>query len=113
MIHHHTWLVSQVSGAALASLFWGISFWRIVRTKSGNEALECGGIAIVVVLVMGFFPRVVGLPEWTLFCLMALIFLLCNVALFFFFTEGFRALGRRKTKRGRQDPHKIKNMQDI
>lgn len=109
---HNSLLVSQLVGAVLAGAFWGLSFWRIVRTRSGNEALECGGIAVAVVLALGFSSSVVSLPEWTLFSLLALLFLLCNVTLFFFFKEGFQTLKRPKANRGKPEanPKASKNL---
>jgi heme A synthase len=85
-------------GAFVAFLLWGISFWRIARQNRGNKVVECGTLAIIVLLAMALLSRVIVLPDWALLALLALLLILCIATVFFFSKETYRALRDRKAK---------------
>ncbi len=87
-----------IISAVAAILLWGALFWRTARQNRGNKVIECGVLAVMVLLVMAFLSRVIEFPDWALVALIALLFLLCMVTLFFFGQECVRALRRRKMK---------------
>ncbi len=98
MIAQSAKIVSGIIGAIAATLFWALSFWRIARQSRGNKVIECGVLAIVVLLAMAFLSRVIEFPDWAIVALIALLFILCVATLFFFAQECYRSLQRRKAR---------------
>jgi hypothetical protein len=97
-------MISQVSrtlpgfvGAIAATLFYGLSFWRIARKNPDNKVIECGVLTIMVMLAMAFLSRVIDLPDWAFGSLITLLFLLCMATLFFVAQRAWRGLRNRKS----------------
>jgi membrane protein YdbS with pleckstrin-like domain len=98
MIAQGAKVLPGIIGATAATLFWGLSFWQIVRLNRGNKVIECGVFAIIVLLAMAFLSRVIELPDWALVALIALLLFLCVATLFFFAKECYRSLQHRKPR---------------
>jgi hypothetical protein len=98
MVAVDTKLIQGFFASLLAVFFYGFSFWRISRNHRGNKVIECGSIAIMVLLAMAFYSKFAPLPDWLLGCLLLLLFLLCLCTLFFLAQEGYRALRSRMSK---------------
>ncbi len=71
-----------IIGAMAATLLYGLSFWRIVRKNRGNKVVECGVMAIMVMLAMAFLGEYADLPDWVFFLFILLLFLLCMATFF-------------------------------
>lgn len=99
MIAQHSQLVPGIVSAILAILYWGLLFWRTFRRNRGNLVIECGIVTIMIFLAMAFLSRIINFPDWAFGSLLATVFLLCLITLFFFFLEIFRSLRKRLTRR--------------
>lgn len=88
----------QIVGALAAAFFYGLFFWRTVRSNPGNRLIECGVMAIALALAMAFLSSLVRLPDWAFGSMLLLIFLLSVATLFFLGQRAYRALSGRGTR---------------
>lgn len=65
-------------------------------SKSGNNVVRFGTIALVIFFGIIALINVKGLPFWVLPTLGILLFLLCILTMFFLAQQGYRALRSRK-----------------
>jgi len=73
--------------------FSGVRCNRIAE----NKIIECGVMAIALLLAMAFLPKFVDLPGWA-FGSLLLIFLLCVATLIFVAQRAYHALRHRRAK---------------
>lgn len=88
--------LSGIATAVGAIAFYAASFWRIFKRNPGNRVIECGLIAIMVVLSMAFISRLGEISDWLFFPWLILVLLLCFSTLFFFVQSCVRAFRTRK-----------------
>jgi len=82
--------VEPILSSLFVTLIYGFAFWRIVKANRGNRVIECGVIALVVLLSYGPISKIPNLPDWVLTTVGLLMFLLCLVTMFFFFCREFK-----------------------
>jgi hypothetical protein len=95
---------ASVVGGTLSALLvtgvYGLAFWRIVKANRGNKVIECGVLALLVLLSFGPISKIPNLPDWVLTAIGMLMFLLCLLTMFFLFLQGVHAFLSRKSKAG-------------
>jgi hypothetical protein len=88
-------IVRDIVGGALVLLFYGSLFARTLRQNRGNKVIEFGAMTIMLFLAMAFTSRF--LPFWAFGLLLALVFLLCIITLFFLVKRGWDGAHRHKS----------------
>jgi hypothetical protein len=81
----------QMIGAVTVLLSYGIYFWRVLRKSQGNKTIECGAMAIMVMLAIAFLSKFIDLPDRVLALLCVLLVILCFTTLGFFVTGLIRS----------------------
>jgi uncharacterized membrane protein len=84
-----------VSGVALVG-FYSFVLWRIAKRNAGNNVIEVGSLALVVVFIMVAAIKVPNVPEWVVPSLGILFLILGFVMIFFLLQQGYNAIRRRK-----------------
>lgn len=79
-------------------LFYGFSFWRIVKSNKGNRVIECGSLALMCMAVLLVLAKVPNIPDWMPGAVGLLLLLLCLATMGFLVQQGYRAIKRRLWK---------------
>jgi hypothetical protein len=100
MISHSSAVWRAVWTAVYLALFYGVSFWRILRRNPGNKLIECGTLTVVVFLAMVPVSTIPGftnwVPDWAFGLWILLTILLCFSTLFFLAQRIFQAARKHK-----------------
>ena len=83
---------------AVVVVFYAVAFWRIAKSNRGTMVIECGSMAIMVVIVMRVLIEIPNVPGWVLGSIGVLLFLLCVLTIGFLLQQGYRATRRRLKK---------------
>jgi hypothetical protein len=67
---------------------YGFSFWRIVKSNRGNKVIECGSLALLVMVGLTVLIKIPHVPDWVLGSVGLLLFLLCLATMGFLFQQG-------------------------
>lgn len=78
------------------AIAYSLSLWRIIKGNRGNRVTECGGIALMIALLMVVLIKIPNLPDWVQPSLGLLLLLLCLLTIFFLLLRGVQAIRRRK-----------------
>jgi hypothetical protein len=77
--------------------FYAFAFWRMVKANRGSKVIECGGIAILLLLAIGFLSKS-NAPDWLMANLFILLLLVCFLTVGLYIQKGYRALRYRPSK---------------
>jgi UDP-N-acetylmuramyl pentapeptide phosphotransferase/UDP-N-acetylglucosamine-1-phosphate transferase len=77
--------------------FYVFAFWRMVKADRGSKVIECGGIAILLVLAIGFLSKS-NAPNWLMASLFILLLLVGFLTVGLYIQKGYRALRHRLGK---------------
>ena len=78
--------------------FYGVCFWRIVKSNRGNNVIECGSLALMVMVGLTVLIKIPNVPDWVLGSIGLLLLLLCLLTIGFLFQQGYRAIRRKLWK---------------
>jgi hypothetical protein len=90
--------VREVLSALAVVAIYAVAFWRIVKRNARNRVIECGGIALVVFVLLAKLINIKGLPSWLVPSLGLLLFILCLLTMVFLFLQAGDAVRSRKAK---------------
>ncbi len=90
-------IVRGIMGSVGLMLVYGLSLWRIFKSNPGDKFIECGSIAVMLLLVILASRKIPHFPSWILTFLMVLLYVMIFVSIFFMLQQGYRALRGRKT----------------
>ena len=76
-------------------LLVGWTFWRLFKDNPGNRVIQCGGITLMLALVMAWLLNREHPPVDFVASLGPVLFVLCMLTMFFVFQRGYRAVRRR------------------
>jgi len=88
----------EVLSAVGVVAVYAVAFWRIIRRNAGNKVIECGGIALVLFVLLAKLINIKGLPGWLEPSLGLLLFVLCLLTMAFLFLQAGDARRSRKAK---------------
>jgi len=91
-----TSIIRTILTSAGLILAYGISFWRIFRSNSGDKFIECSSITVMAFVVTMAAWRIPHFPDWAKDFLMVLVYGLTLFSVFFGLQQVYRALRRRK-----------------
>jgi len=85
----------RLIGGLVAVAAYAVYFWRVFRSNRGNKVIECGSMALIVLMALVLLTQLGDLPDWLFASLVILLVLLCVSTLFFVGQRAFRAVRRR------------------
>lgn len=79
-------------------LLYSFIFWRLFKNNRGNRVIQCGSIALMLLMAMTVLMKIPHFPVDVVAWLGLALFLLCLLTMFFLFQQGYRALRNRKAQ---------------
>jgi hypothetical protein len=84
-----------ISGIVVGGAY-AFVLWRVAKHPGGNRVMQCAGLAIGVVFVLGAAMKVPGVPDWVLLGLFYLFLLLALLMVFFLVQRGYDAIRHKE-----------------
>jgi len=83
-------------------LIYAFFFWRLIRSNRGDKFIQCGGITVMLFLVLMALSRIPHFPLDDYAPWFAIpLFLLCVLTMFYLFQQLYRERKQKMQKRHR------------
>jgi hypothetical protein len=76
-------------------VLYSFILWRLFKSNQGNRVIQCGSIALMLLMAMTVLMRIPHVPVDVVAWLGLALFLLCLLTMFFLLQQGYRALRNR------------------